>query len=94
MCYLGAVAIEPVKVVPEVGLDTWELQELAFVACSQCVLKEIIVMQGGQLGYICSSRLYAFKLVHAYVVEASGGSLMWSFTDPFVVHCSGSSIVK
>ena len=43
---------------------------------------------------ICSSKLYAFKLVHTYIVEASGGSLMCSFTDPFAVHCSGSSIVK
>ena len=40
----GAVAIEPVKVIPEVGLETRELQELALVACLHSILKEFIVM--------------------------------------------------
>ena len=50
--YLGVVAIEPVKVIPKVGLETWELQELTLVACCQCVLKEVIVMQVIHFGYM------------------------------------------
>ncbi len=40
----GEVALKPIKVIPEVGLETWELQDLALVACLHSVLKEFIVM--------------------------------------------------
>ncbi len=40
----GAVAIEPVKVIPEVGLEAWELKELALVACLHSVLKEFVIV--------------------------------------------------
>ncbi len=59
----GVVAIEPVKVIPEVGLETWELQELVLVACLLRVLKEFIVMLVIRLLMVVISWL-AFKSVN------------------------------